>query len=196
MNEPAPELQGADHLRSPEVQVPVLHPYVLAGEDTFLLIPYLKGRDARSPQKLGGCDEDLHAACGVPLILRSGHPAPHNPPDGDGGFAGEGPNRLCQIPCVRIFGKILGVEDRLSYTVSVRKVDESHSSVVPGESYPALKAHFRAYVGRSELSAGMGSYHLLHPLKVMNQQIKAYIKILTRRSPLSRARRERNRRGP
>ena len=124
-----PELHGVKHLGPSEVEIPVLHPDVLVGEDVLLLVSELEGRECGLVEQLGGTDSDLDVTGRITLILGSLDPLPDDSVDHDDGFPGECPEDLLD-GIDSALGRF-GVEDDLCNSVSVGKVDEGHSSVVP-----------------------------------------------------------------
>ena len=159
VDEPAPEDHGLHHVGPSEVQVPVLHPDVLVGENTLLLVSQLERGQGGLVQKLRICDEDLDLSGGVPGVLGPLDPLPDDSVDLHAGLAGERPHDVVQLRGVGSLGEILGVEDDLCNAVSVSEVDECDSAVVPGEPYPSLEAYLLPEVGRPQLTAGVCSSH-------------------------------------
>lgn len=159
MDELAPEDHGLDHVSPPEVQVPVLHPDVLVGQDPLLLIAQLERGQGGLVQELGVGDQHLDLAGGVPGILCALDPFPDDTVYLHAGFAGERLHDGIQLRGVSARGEVLGVEDDLSDPVSVREVDESDSAVVPGEPYPSLEANLLPEVRGPQLTAGVCSSH-------------------------------------
>ena len=159
VDELAPELHGLDHLGPPEVEVPVLHPDVLVGEDSLLLVSQLEGGCCGFVEELRIRDENLDLTGGVPSILGTLDPLPDDTVDGHDGLACECLHDVRDALDIGPCREVLGIENDLCDTVPVRKVDECDPSVVPGESDPSLETHLLTEVRGPQLTACVCSSH-------------------------------------
>ena len=159
MDELAPELHGLYHLGPPEVEIPVLHPDVLVGKHSLLLVTEFEGRRGGFVEKLRICDEDLDLPRGVPGVGRSLDPLSDDTVYRDDGFTCECLHDVGKTGCIGPCREVLGIEDYLRDSVPVREVDECDPSVVPGESDPSLETHLFSEVCGPQFAACVCSSH-------------------------------------
>src|SRR5256885_7600803 len=133
-----PQLQGARHLRPPDVQVAVLESRRLVGVDVVL---DLERRSLGFRDDLELLDVDLYLSGRELWVLRAVRPAPHRAASANHIFAAHVRRDRC------------GSNDDLHYPPSVAQIQEGHPAVVAPPRHPAVELDLLAGVRLAKRSA-------------------------------------------